>query len=120
MSNDPSGDLDSASWPATVSEAAARIVRALSRREKSGLASASDEDLYAHHFGLGASIRNNFGLWEGNTDLLDDCTQRAQSTDRKANGELGEAALFVGRMDVDGASHTILLAARDIARSEAS
>jgi len=31
------------------------------------------EDLILHHFGLEAYIRNEFGLWQGNRELLEAC-----------------------------------------------
>lgn len=74
----------------------------------------------AQHFGLGLQIRNNFGLWGGNTKLLDDCTvTTCQAIGQTENDEpeADEEFLFAGRMDADGASERILRAARDLARS---
>jgi hypothetical protein len=31
------------------------------------------EDLISFHLGWGTGIRNDFGLWRGNTNLLADC-----------------------------------------------
>ena len=33
------------------------------------------DDLINAHFGLGMWIRNNFGLWDGNTSLKEDAGQ---------------------------------------------
>jgi hypothetical protein len=117
VSKDESDELDATLWPSTVSDAASRILADLSPAETLSLASASDEDLLSLHFGMGMQIRNNFGLWSENIQLLDDCTRTGHLHDGPADGDIDEMSLFVGRMDVDGASHTILVAARDLARS---
>ena len=31
------------------------------------------KDLIQYHFGWGMGIRNSFGLWQGNTKLLESC-----------------------------------------------
>ncbi len=120
LNNIEADDIDRETWPSTINEAAARIVANLSPAERAGLASLSDGDLFAQHFGMGMQIRNNFGLWRGNTQLLDECTLSSRSPIRGADHDEpvpDEALLFIGRMDADGASHTILRAARDLARS---
>ena len=117
MSNEESDAIDAVSWPSTVTDAAARVVALLSPAEKATLASASDDDLLTQHFGIGMQIRNTFGLWTGNTHLLDDCTRARELSNGKTETALDDTSLLLGRMDVDGASQTILLAARDLARS---
>jgi hypothetical protein len=37
-------------------------------------------ELISLHFSLGAFIRNQFGLWSGNEDLLNDCRQMSGIT----------------------------------------
>ncbi|MEO6694564.1 MAG: DUF6794 domain-containing protein [Ignavibacteria bacterium] len=39
---------------------------------KQAIRSTSKDDLIFLHFGLGIKIRNDFGLWEGNRELLAD------------------------------------------------
>ncbi|MGL4668757.1 MAG: DUF6794 domain-containing protein [Saezia sp.] len=34
---------------------------------------AEKEFIMETHFSLGAAIRNNYGLWQGNSKLLEDC-----------------------------------------------
>lgn len=84
------------------------------------LASASEQDLVTQHFGIGMWIRNDFGLWaEQNTLLLDDCTRYKLGTSTPNGGtesEIDQISRYLGRMDADGASKTILLAARELAR----
>ena len=107
-------------WPSTVREAAAQVLANLSPTERENLAAASDSDLSMEHFGMGLWIRNSFGLWGANTPLLDDCAFSKHAEDRlhpNAEPEINEDFLFFYRMDADGASSTILRAARDLARS---
>jgi hypothetical protein len=60
-------------WPRTVDEAVDRILVKLTDDEKDVLCQTPEDDLDELHFGLGASIRKNCGLWDGNTDLLASC-----------------------------------------------
>ena len=36
------------------------------------------EDLYSLHFSLGQYIRNTFGLWSGNQELIESCCSVAE------------------------------------------
>jgi hypothetical protein len=60
-------------WPRTIDEAVDRILAKLTDVQKDELRKAPASDLDSLHFGLGAAIRNEFGLWAGNTDLLAAC-----------------------------------------------
>ena len=100
MSNDDSDEIDSTTWPKTVSEAAVRILAGFTPSERAALASMTDDELLGQHFGMGMQIRNVFGLHGGNAALLDDC---------RCN---------FGAWLADDASQTILRAARDLARSQ--
>jgi hypothetical protein len=51
-----------AGWPSTVDEAVDRILAKLSEVEKDAIRKTSAGDLQLLHFGLGAAIRNRFGL----------------------------------------------------------
>lgn len=75
-------------WPTTVDEAVRVLLRMLPDDEQQKIAAMAEDDLILMHFGLGAWIRNNLGLWQGNTAL------------QSATGE----------MDADGASGIILKA----------
>lgn len=59
--------------PATVCEAVARLLSILNDEDKTAIASMREEDLIDLHFGLGAEIRNAFGLHDKNSRLLADC-----------------------------------------------
>lgn len=58
-------------WPTTV-DAAVRVLRGLlPEDEQQKIAAMAEDDLILMHFGLGMWIRNNLGLWQGNTALLE-------------------------------------------------
>jgi hypothetical protein len=50
-----------------------RILAKLTDAEKDVVRKTPARDLDTLHFGLGASIRNEFGLWSGNRALLAAC-----------------------------------------------
>ena len=58
-------------WPATVDEAVGVMIATLSDEDKVMIAALGQPDLIGLHMGLGAWIRNNFGLWSGNRLLLE-------------------------------------------------
>ena len=60
-------------WPRNIDEAVERLMFELSEEDKKELKNTNEEDLILHHFGLGEHIRNEFGLWKGNKDLLESC-----------------------------------------------
>ena len=66
-------DIDSKRWPKTLNEAVDLVIVHMSEEEKEELRSTSKEGLLMFHFELGMCIRNSFGLWEGNTELLESC-----------------------------------------------
>lgn len=45
----------------------------LSDDDKQLIKSTPEKDLVNFHFGLGAGIRNDFGLWGQNKELLESC-----------------------------------------------
>lgn len=56
--------------PQTIEQAVSVLLEQLSTGEKYNIAAMSRDGLINLHFGLGTSIRNDFGLWSGNTALL--------------------------------------------------
>lgn len=68
----PLGIADN-SWPKTVRDAVEILVSGMSDESKSNVAHTGEEQLILYHLGWGTAIRNKFGLWRGNTDLLTDC-----------------------------------------------
>ena len=59
--------------PATVAQAASRIIRDMPETDRVMLVRMPERQLGAYHFGWGMGIRNSFGLWGKNDALLDDC-----------------------------------------------
>jgi len=57
--------------PQTIEQAVAVLLDQLSAVEKHNIAAMSRDSLINLHFGLGTQIRNDFGLWGGNTALLE-------------------------------------------------
>ena len=57
--------------PQTIEQAVGVLLEQLPAGEKHKIAAMLRDDLINLHFGLGTSIRNDFGLWSGNTALLE-------------------------------------------------
>ena len=68
MLNTPAPD-----WPTTVEEAVDRILAKLTDGQKDDVRKTPLAELELLHFGLGTAVRNECGLWEGNTALLAAC-----------------------------------------------
>ena len=60
-------------WPKTVDEAVTRLLGDIKGGDKARVRDTKKEDLILFHHGWGTGIRNEFGLWRGNTNLLADC-----------------------------------------------
>ena len=60
-------------WPRTVDEAVNLILIKLDDASKAQVKSTARADLVKFHRGWGMGIRNSYGLWGGNTDLLKSC-----------------------------------------------
>ncbi|KKN52045.1 hypothetical protein LCGC14_0616530 [marine sediment metagenome] len=56
--------------PRTVEEAVDRLLSLISEEDKQSLKNTPEKDLIMFHFGLGEYIRNEFGFWQGNSELL--------------------------------------------------
>lgn len=59
--------------PLTIDEAVERLREQLSADQLAAVAAMAEDDLGDCHFGLGMYIRNEFGLWEQGSPLLQDC-----------------------------------------------
>ena len=75
----------------TVREAVDLLVSILPLKDRTLIASMDENDLIDLHFSLGSYIRNEFGLWSGNEDLLNDCRQMPGITFINAD----DAAAFI-------------------------
>ena len=60
-------------FPKTVEQAVSHLMTELSINDKRKIANTSKDNLYSLHFSLGMDIRNDFGLWSGNEELLESC-----------------------------------------------
>lgn len=69
-----------ARWPVTCDEAAARAIERLGPEGVERLRSLAKDELIELHFSLGLNIRNGFGLWDGNSALVDSCVKTAGAT----------------------------------------
>jgi hypothetical protein len=64
-------------WTVSVEEARTLLVRVLPEASLEELASLRCDQLLPTHFGLSMLVRNEFGLWSGNTVLTPDCARIA-------------------------------------------
>lgn len=60
-------------YPESVESAATKLVSSISAEDKQEIIGKKKIDLIMYHHGWGTGIRNNFGLWKGNSKLLEDC-----------------------------------------------
>ncbi len=64
---------DRATWPTSVEVAVQRLLTTLDERNLARARTCPEEDFVLLYFALGQKVRNAFGLWEGNKDLLRSC-----------------------------------------------
>ena len=65
--------LSEEEWPVTCEDATDWLVDNLDDESKAFVRSTAQEDLIRFHHGWGTGIRNNFGLWRGNSKLIASC-----------------------------------------------
>jgi len=63
-------------WPRTVEEAVNRLIQEMSEEDRETLKNTPEKDLIMYHFSLGMWVRNEFGLWQGNEELLKSCATK--------------------------------------------
>ena len=59
--------------PKTVEEAVDRLINQLSLKDRTTISNLAEDELISLHINLGQYIRNEFGLWSGNEDLMSSC-----------------------------------------------
>ena len=59
--------------PNTVAQAVERLASEMSLKDKTTLANMAEVELSTLHATLGSYIRNNYGLWTGNDELMTSC-----------------------------------------------
>ena len=69
-------------WPKTCDEAVELLLKELNSEGKERIRNTPREELVKFHFGLGMRIRNEFGMWGGNTALVDSCISEKPGTRR--------------------------------------
>ena len=75
--------------PSTVDEALKVLIDIIPEETLAKIATMDDEEIWSLHVGLGTAIRNQFGLWDGNSPLLADMAARIGSVHPDdASGEL--------------------------------
>jgi hypothetical protein len=67
---DDTDDYDDIDDSTTVEAAVERLLELMPDADKTNIAAMAEGDLVTLHFGLGQWIRNNFGLWRDNPELL--------------------------------------------------
>ncbi|MGB5155883.1 putative molybdenum carrier protein [Desulfobacterium sp. N47] len=80
--------------PKTVEKAEDIIIREMTLKDKSTLAYMRAEDLGSLQLSLGEYIRNHFGLWGENTELLESC-RIASGEDDEDNFDADRASLVI-------------------------
>jgi hypothetical protein len=81
--------------PRTVEDAADVLISRLSLRDKATIAYMNREDLYSIHLSLGEFIKSNFGLWEGNEELIASCRTISKEDNLK---EDDAASVIIGEV----------------------
>lgn len=71
--NPSAGESTNNGFPRSLDEAIERLMKELPLESKRELAGTEKKDLINYHFELGASIRNVYGLWQNNDELLLSC-----------------------------------------------
>lgn len=66
-----SEELKAPNWPKSVEQAVEILANEMSQNDKTQFAQLCNRDLTQFHFGLGGNIRNRFGLWRGNSELME-------------------------------------------------
>lgn len=61
------------SWPRDKLVAVALLIAAMTPDSKTSLERIKREDLFPDHTGMTDFIRQHFGLWDGNTALIESC-----------------------------------------------
>ena len=65
------GDLKD--FPKTVAQAVKRLKMELSVEDKDIIKDMKENDLSELHLSLGTHVRNEYGLWSGNNELMESC-----------------------------------------------
>lgn len=64
--------LNPSNWTTTMDATAKDIIKSLPTKDKEIVRNTKKENLIMFHHGWGTGIRNHYGLWRGNNQLLKD------------------------------------------------
>ena len=64
---------DSSDWPRSLDTAVEQLLESMSEADKEQLRNMPQGELIFFHMNWAMVIRNDFGLWEGNEELLESC-----------------------------------------------
>ena len=65
--------------PKNIDEAVEKLISGLPLKDKATIANMPQEELYSFHNTLGQYIRNNFGLWDEDSELMKSCRKNEGS-----------------------------------------
>jgi len=82
--------MDPKDWPKTLDDAVTAIISKMTAENQEKIRNFTLNEVHMCHFGWGLSIRNRFGLWAGNEELLRSCDPEYMHPD-KASGIIMEA-----------------------------
>ncbi|MDH4197730.1 MAG: hypothetical protein OEW05_10010 [Candidatus Aminicenantes bacterium] len=68
-------------YPRTLAEAVDKLMATMSDEDRRALKATPREELIGHHLGLGSYIRNEFGLWKEESELLHSLTPGSSPED---------------------------------------
>lgn len=85
-------------WPSTFTAAVDRLMSTMTADDLTALRDTPKGSLIQYHFSLGMYIRNEFGLWQGNDELLRSCYPEVTDS----------YLLEIIKQDPDGASTRII------------
>jgi hypothetical protein len=60
-------------WPRTLEEAIKICLLTMTTSEKKALKNTPSGNLIMAHFGWAVNLRNEFGMWQGNRELIESC-----------------------------------------------
>lgn len=60
-------------WPCSLDDAIKICILTMTAQAKSELKNTSEQNLIMSHFGWAVNMRNEFGMWQGNDELIKSC-----------------------------------------------
>jgi hypothetical protein len=65
--------MNQTNWPKTLDEAVKVGLLSMTPQEKKAVKNTSEDNLIMFHLSLAKNIREQFAMWEGNSELLESC-----------------------------------------------